>query len=446
VSDLVIRSHRTVLPDGMRPASILVRDGRIAAIASHDAAPVGVRRLDADERIVLPGVVDTHVHMNDPGRAHWEGVDHATRAAAAGGVTTLIDMPLNSIPPTTTLAGLEAKRDAVRGRSHVDVGFWGGVVPGNTDDLEALARAGVLGFKCFLAPSGVAEFEHVSEADLRRAMRIVQTCGLPLLAHAESPEALLAPHGDPRRYATWLESRPCAAEIAAIELLIALAQEFATPVHVVHLACADPLPMLRAARTRGVRISVETCPHYLTFTAEDIRDGNTAVKCAPPVRERAHREGLWQGLLDADIDLIASDHSPSPAADKHLDDGDFLAAWGGIASLQIGLPAVWSGARSRGIPGERVASWMAAAPAQLAGIASSKGSISVGKDADLVIYDPDAEWTVDPSRLHHRHPVSPYAGMTLRGRVETTMLRGEIIFDEDRVLPRTTGRMIGSAS
>lgn len=441
-----MRGERVVLPNGPRAAAIHVRDGRIVAIAPHNYTPAGVQRVEAAELMVLPGVVDTHVHMNDPGRDHWEGVEHATRAAAAGGVTMVVDMPLNSIPATTTVAGLRAKRAALKGRCHVDVGFWGGIVPGNTGELAPLARAGVLGFKCFLCPSGVDEFEHVGEQDLRRALPELTRAGVPLLAHAEAPAMLRQPIGDPREYRTWLASRPPAAETTAIELLIALAEEYRARVHVVHLACADAIPGLRDARSRGVRVTVETCPHYLTFAAEDVPDGATALKCAPPIRERGHREQLWQALLDGDVDLVASDHSPAPAADKHLDSGDFLSAWGGVASLQIALAAVWTGAVQRGIPIDRVVRWMSAAPARLAGLPNTKGAISVGADADLVLWDPDAKSVVGAARLHHRHPVSPYSGMTLTGRVKTTMLRGEIIFNDGEILGRPAGRMIGSAS
>jgi allantoinase len=445
VIDLVVRSERVVLPDGIRPAAILVEDGRIAAIAGHDERPASARRIEAGELVVLPGLVDTHVHVNDPGRAHWEGIEHATRAAAAGGVTTLVDMPLNSIPATTTVTGLEAKRRAIQGRSHVDVGLWGGVVPGNAADLEPLARAGVLGFKCFLAPSGVDEFEHVGEADLRLALPILARLGLPLLVHAELPSLLEQPAGDPRQYSTWLASRPCAAETQAIQMLIAMAEQYGARVHVVHLACADAIAMLRAARSRDVLVSVETCPHYLTFAAEQIAPGATSFKCAPPIREHDHRERLWQALMDGDIDLIATDHSPAPASDKCLVDGNFVEAWGGIASLQLGASIVWTGMRSRGLPLEKLAEWMASAPARLAGISSFKGSISPGCDADLVLWDPDAQWTVDPSRLHHRHPVTPYAGMTLRGQVKATILRGNVVFENGSV-HEPAGRMIGSAT
>jgi allantoinase len=384
--------------------------------------------------------------MNDPGRAEWGGADHATRAAAAGGVTTIVDMPLNSVPATTTLTALRAKRTALSGRCHVDVGFWGGVVPGNVPELPALAKAGVLGFKCFLCPSGVDEFVSVTEEDLRGALPVLARLKLPLLAHAELPGALLGPdRSAPRAYGTWLTSRPPEAEHEAIGLLITLAGQYRARVHIVHLASADAIPGLRDARARGVRVTVETCPHYLTFAAEDIPDGATAFKCAPPIRGRDHRERLWEALMSGDIDLVATDHSPAPVEDKHLDDGDFLAAWGGIASLQLGLSAVWTGAGERQIPLERVVQWMAAAPAQLAGLSNVKGSIAVGADADMIVWDPDAEWVVNPAALFHRHAVTPYGGLKLRGRVKKTMLRGEVIFQDDEVLPRASGRMIGTA-
>lgn len=446
MTELVVRSERVVLPGGTRAASVHVRDGRIVGIAPHNYTPTGVRVLDAGEWMLLPGLVDTHVHMNDPGRADWEGADHATRAAAAGGVTTLVDMPLNGIPPTTTLAGLRAKRAALAGRCHVDVAFWGGIVPGNSAELPALAKAGVLGFKCFLCPSGVDEFACVTQDDLREALSILSRLKLPLLVHAELPDALRDPdRSNPRAYRTWLDSRPPEAEVRAIERLIELAEEFRVRVHIVHLASADAIPRLREARTRGVRVTVETCPHYLMFAAEDVPDGATAFKCAPPIRSREHRERLWDALAAGDIDLVATDHSPAPVVQKHLDDGDFLAAWGGIASLQLGLSVVWTAARPRAIPIERVVGWMAAAPAELAGLSKSKGAIAIGADADMIVWDPDAEWTVDPTQLFHRHPVTPYAGLTLRGRVRKTLLRGEVVFDDGEVLLGASGRMIGVA-
>jgi allantoinase len=430
-----VSSERVVLPDGVRPATVVVRDGRIAGITEYRERPTGVPDMDVGMFVVLPGLVDTHVHINDPGRADWEGFEHATRAAAAGGVTTLVDMPLNSVPPTTTVQALEKKREAARGRCHVDVGFWGGVVPGNSGELAALADAGVFGFKCFLSPSGVDEFEHVGEPDLRDALPVLARLHRPLLVHAELPALLreLQPPQDegprdPRRYTTWLDSRPDASELAAIEMLARLAAEYGAQVHVVHLATAAALPALAQARAAGVPLSAETCPHYLTFAAEEIADGSTAFKCAPPIRSRATRERLWQALAAGEIDFVATDHSPAPPALKHLADGDFVRAWGGIASLQLGLPAVWTGAVERGIEFARLAQWLSAGPARLAGL-PAKGAIAVGCDADVVVWDPDAVWTVDGRLLQHRHPVTPYDGRRLRGRVLTTILRGTTVFD-----------------
>ena len=441
----VIRSERVVLPDGVRPATIVVRDGRIVSVGEYSERPAGVREVDAGAHVVLPGLVDTHVHINDPGRAEWEGFEHATRAAAAGGVTTLVDMPLNSIPPTTSVEGLERKRAAARGRCHVDVGFWGGVVPGNAANLAPLANAGVLGFKCFMCPSGVDEFGYVEESDLRETLPILAALDLPLLAHAELPELLRSPtastvgaRDDPRRYATWLESRPDASEQAAIEMLVRLAVEYGARVHIVHLASSVALPAIQSARAARVALSVETCPHYLTFAAEEIADGATAFKCAPPIRSRSNRERLWEALTAGDIDLVATDHSPAPPALKHLDDGDFVRAWGGVASLQLGLSIVWTGAAERGVPMERLAKWLAERPAKLAGLAA-KGAIAVGRDADLVVWDPDADWTVDAATLQHRHPVTPYDGRRVRGRVLTTIVRGATVFDRGDFATVPTG-------
>ncbi len=444
---LAVRSERVVLPDGERPASIYVREGRIAGIGPYTGLPSGVTVLDAGSLVVSPGLVDTHVHVNDPGRSEWEGFETATRAAAAGGVTTIVDMPLNSIPATTSVEGLDAKLRAASGRCRVDVGFWGGVVPGNAAALEPLARRGVLGFKAFLSPSGVEEFDHVAEADLRVAMPVLAALGLPLLVHAELPSALLPIEAgaDRRGYRTWLDSRPPASELAAIELLIDLARDYGTAVHVVHLSSAAALPAIRAARAAGVRITVETCPHYLTFCAEQVPAGRTEFKCAPPIRSAGEREGLWRGLLSGEIQLVATDHSPAPPALKHVEDGDFVAAWGGIASLQLGLAAVWTGAAARGATTQQLAEWLSSAPAVLAGLDASKGAIAAGRDADLVIWDPDAEAVVDAATLHHRHPLTPYAGMRLRGRVHQTLLRGDVVYDQGTFAEgKPSGKVLGS--
>jgi allantoinase len=430
----VVRSERVLLPDGERPASIHIDGGRITRISDFVDAPAGARVVEGGSLVVMAGLVDSHVHINEPGRTHWEGFPSATRAAAAGGVTTLVDMPLNSIPATTTVEGFEAKLRAAQGQCYVDVGFWGGVVPGNADAIEPLARRGVLGFKAFLSPSGVDEFQHVSESDLHIALPILTRLNLPLLVHAELPSALreIDRGADPRAYRTWLESRPASSEVQAIELLIRLSRQYGATIHIVHLATADALPALHAARADGVRISVETCPHYLAFCSEQIDDGRTDFKCAPPIRDRGNQGRLWEALLSGAIDLVATDHSPAPPESKHLADGDFIAAWGGIASLQLGLAAMWTGALARGASLVQLTRWMSAAPAALAGLSEQKGSIALGRDADLVLWDPDPVCTVDPAALEHRHPVTPYAGLRLRGRVHRTFLRGELVYHDGR--------------
>ncbi|MEO6462837.1 MAG: allantoinase AllB, partial [Candidatus Eisenbacteria bacterium] len=426
-----------VLPGGIGPATLFVADGAIAAVGALDA-PVaeGVAVLEAGDLVVLPGLVDTHVHANEPGRTDWEGLDAATRAAAAGGVTTIVDMPLNSIPPTTSAGALEVKRAAARGRVWTDVAFWGGAVPGNEAELGSLARAGVCGVKAFLADSGVPEFGHLDEADLAGAMAECARQGLTLIVHAELPGALKAPAAGDRRYASWLASRPAAAELEAIALLVRHAQRLAAAgavvrVHVVHLSAAGALPLLAVAQAEGLAISAETCPHYLALAAEEIEDGATLCKCAPPIRDAANRDRLWQGLADGTIALVASDHSPSPPAGKALDDGDFARAWGGISSLGLGLAVVWAAAGERGFDLSDVARWMAAAPARLAGLAATKGELAPGHDADFVLFDADARWTVTPQALWTRHRITPYAGRTVRGRERATYLRGQRIYAAD---------------
>lgn len=446
--DLIVRGRRVVTPEGERPAAIRIRGGVITSVSGFDDIPAGCAVHEAGESAVMPGLVDTHVHINEPGRTEWEGFTTATRAAAVGGVTTLIEMPLNSIPATTNVVGFQKKIEAASGQLSVDVGFWGGVVPGNAAELRPLWEAGVFGFKCFLVPSGVEEFREVSEADLRMALPELAALGAALLAHAELPGPIeevvrKRPKGAPaNQYATWLASRPRQAENEAIALLLRLAGEFQTRIHIVHLSSSDSIPQLRQARARGIRVSVETCPHYLTLDSEEIADGATEFKCAPPIRERENRKKLWTALREGTIDFIASDHSPCPPAMKLREERDFLRAWGGIASLQIGLPAVWTQARSRGYALTHVAEWMCRGPARLAGLEKSKGAIAVGCDADLVIWNPDANFRVDPARLHHRHKLTPYAGRELFGVVETTFLRGRKVFERGKFSAAPEGRVL----
>jgi allantoinase len=379
--------------------------------------------------VVMPGIVDTHVHVNEPGRTEWEGFETASAAALAGGVTTIIDMPLNSIPPTIDVRALEAKRRAAQG-VRVNVEFWGGIVPGSALEIDRLADAGVRGFKCFLSPSGVPEFDNVDQNDLIATLPILRRRELPLLVHAEWPAALrmMPVAADPRAYATWLDSRPDGAERDAIAVLIELCRESGARIHVVHVASAAALPLLAAARDEGLPITAETCPHYLTFSADEIGDGATEFKCAPPIRDQTTREALWQALADGTLDLVATDHSPAPPAMKRP--GDFVRAWGGIASLELGLAAVWTGASRRGFGFEHLSRWLASAPAALAGLTSRTGSIAPGLDADLVVWDPSVDWTVDQQRLHQRHKLTPYHGRALRGRVIETYVRGRLVYRE----------------
>ena len=429
MTDLIIRGRRVVTPEGVRAASVHVAEGVIVRVGAWEDAPPEVSVVDAGESIVMPGLVDTHVHINEPGRTEWEGFETGTRAAAAGGVTTILDMPLNSIPATTTVAALEAKRKAAREKSVVNVEFIGGVVPGNVGELEGLRDAGVRAFKCFLSPSGVDEFPAVGERDLREAFPVLARLGLPLMVHAEDPARLLPSRGSSRKYGDYLTTRPVAAERAAISLLIQLMARTPTPVHIVHLSSASSLDIVRTARARGLPLTVETCPHYLTFAAEEIPDGATEYKCAPPIRDRAERDALWAALIAGDIDLIASDHSPCPPAMKETE-GDFFSAWGGIASLQLSLAAVWTGARARRVKPERVAEWMSAAPARLAGLQSRKGMLAAGYDADIIVWDPEARFVVDPTELLHRHKVTPYSHREVFGKVSATYVGGRRIFGQ----------------
>ncbi|MEV7521915.1 allantoinase AllB [Streptomyces sp. NPDC091371] len=425
--ELVLRSTRVITPEGTRAASVAVAGGKITAVLAHDAeVPAGARLEDFGDDVLLPGLVDTHVHVNDPGRTEWEGFWTATRAAAAGGITTILDMPLNSLPPTTTVDNLRVKQEVARTKAHVDVGFWGGALPDNVKDLRPLHDAGVYGFKCFLSPSGVDEFPLLDQEQLATSLAEITGFGGLLIVHAEDPHHLeSAPQNPGPKYADFLASRPQDAENTAIQNLIDQAKRLNARVHVLHLSSSSALPLIAAAKAEGVQITVESCPHFLTLTAEEVPDGATEFKCCPPIREAANQDVLWDALADGTIDCIVSDHSPSTA---DLKTGDFATAWGGISSLQLGLPAIWTEARRRGRTLEDVVRWMSAAPAALAGLAQ-KGAIEAGRDADFAVLAPEETFTVDPAELHHRNQVTAYAGKTLHGVVKSTWLRGTQIAD-----------------
>jgi allantoinase len=443
-------ADRVVTPQGTRRAAVLLEDGAggvIRAVCNVGELPVNARVTDFGERALLPGLVDTHVHINEPGRTEWEGFATATRAAAAGGYTTLVDMPLNCLPETTTVAALELKRAAAARRCMVDWAAWGGAVEDNQADLLPLARAGVRGFKCFLIYPGCDGFTMIGRKQLERALPAIAESGLPLLVHAELAGPIDAAmetlrDADWRRYATYLASRPDEAELAAIRMMIQLCREYGFRLHIVHLATALALPELSAARAEGLPITVETCPHYLYFAAEEIGDGATLLKCAPPIRGAGNRDALWQGLREGGIDLIATDHSPCPPEMKRVDEGRFDRAWGGIASLSVALPVVWGDAVRRGFGLEDLARWMAEAPAARAGLSGRVGSLQAGRDANFVVFDPEAEFTVTAERLHTRHAISPYVGERLRGVVRATYLRGELVYEGGRFAGELRGREI----
>jgi len=424
--ELVLRGPSVLIDGAFRPAEIGIIGGRIAAIADSHLSGVETVEL-ADDEVLVPGLVDSHVHINEPGRIEWEGFASATRAAAAGGVTTVIDMPLNSIPPTIDVASLEVKRAAATGQVAVDVGFWGGAVPQNLGTLRTLWDAGVFGFKCFLSPSGVDEFDHLNADELDVAMAEIAGFDGLLIVHAEDPAVLDAHANDGGSdYHRFVESRPDESEVTAIERVIDGVRRHGTRAHILHLSSAEALPALRAARAEGLPITVETCPHYLSFDEEHIPAGATEYKCCPPIRSNANRDLLWQGLVDGDIDIVVTDHSPSTAELKFAGDGDFGVAWGGIAGLQTGLAAVWSEAQRRGIPLQQVVGWMSRGPADLVGLAD-RGRIGVGARADLVAFSPAQEFTVHASELEHKNPVSAFEGRELRGVVRSAWLDGRLI-------------------
>jgi allantoinase len=447
MKNLVIASNRVLTPQTIGPAAIHLRDGRIVAITERHEFPSDQAIIDVGDAVIMPGLVDAHVHVNEPGRTEWEGYTTATRAALAGGVTTLVDMPLNSIPPTTTLAGFRTKIEAARGQAWIDLAFWGGVIPGNTPELRPMLDAGVRGCKCFLIHSGVDEFPHVTEDDLRIAMPELAALGTVLLVHAELPgpierAAASSAENDPHLYQTFLHSRPRAAENEAIALMIRLSRETGARIHIVHHSSSDAIPLLREAKASGVPITIETCPHYLTFAAEEVPDGATEFKCCPPVRERENREQLWTALGEGIIDMVVSDHSPCTPQLKRRETGDFMQAWGGIASLQFGLPVMWTNARARGFEIRQLSEWMSTRPARLAGLGDRKGALHPGYDADLVIWNPEAAFRVEPSIIQHKHKLTPYDGRTLHGVVESVYVRGQKAFEHGQYSTEPLGQLL----
>ncbi|WP_066296828.1 allantoinase AllB [Arthrobacter luteolus] len=423
--DLVLRGNRVYAGAGTGAWEVGVRGGSVAAVVPLGTGLTGDRVIElADDEALIPGLVDSHVHVNEPGRTEWEGFASATRAAAAGGVTTIIDMPLNSIPPTVSVEALEVKQQAAAGQAFVDVGFWGGAVPGNTGDLRPLHEAGVFGFKCFLLHSGVDEFPQLEPEEMEKDLAELASFDSLLIVHAEDSQVIAdAPEPTGPEYAGFLASRPRSAENKAIAQVIDAARRTRGRAHILHLSSADALPLISAAKREGIRLTVETCPHYLTLLAEEIPDGATAFKCCPPIREASNRELLWQGLQDGTIDFIVSDHSPSTLDLKDLEHGDFGVAWGGVSSLQLGLSLIWTEARRRGIPLETVLDWMSRRPAELAGL-EQKGRLEVGADADFSVFAPEDTFVVETAKLHHKNPITPYAGKELTGSVRRTFLRG----------------------
>ena len=440
-----LRSRRVVADGAARAGAVLVRGGRIEAILGAESAPPDVTLLDVGEAALLPGLVDSHVHVNEPGRTEWEGFTSATRAAAAGGVTTIVDMPLNSAPVTTSADALARKRDEAHRQPWVDCAFWGGLVPGNAREIPRLLDAGACGVKAFLVHSGIDDFPEASEADLRAALPILAERGAPLIVHAELPDARAPGPGDPRRFLDYVASRPASWEEHAAALLARLAGEFQARIHIVHVSAAGAARLVGEAKRDGVPLSAESCPHYLALDAEAVPDGRTEFKCAPPLRDARNREALWAALRAGVIEMVVSDHSPCPPELKLLERGDFAAAWGGIASLQLALPVVWTEARARGFSLADLASWMSAAPARLAGLAARKGRLAPGYDADLVVFDPEASFVVEPEALHHRHKLTPYAGRVLHGVVRQTFVGGRLVYDAGTFAGAPSGALLSAA-
>ena len=439
--DFAISSQRVVTPEGENPATILIKGEKILDVVGYQNIPEGCHTEDLGNDVVMPGLVDAHVHINEPGRTDWEGFETATKAAASGGITTLVDMPLNCIPVTTTVDALHQKISSTRNKLYVDCGFYGGLIPECINEIEPLAEAGVLGFKTFMSHSGIHEFPKKSEKDLENALPLLAQQGIPLLAHAEL-ESCIQTEKDPYTYNGYLATRPKSWENNAIKLLIKLCRKFQTPVHIVHLSSADILPEIAQARSEGLPLSVESCPHYLHLTAENISDGDTRFKCAPPIREAENRLKLWQGLQSGIIDFITSDHSPCTPELKKLSEGNFNHAWGGISSLQLNLSIIWTECRSRGFSRSHLSNWMSLAPAKFIGMDHQKGQISPGCDADLICWDPDASFIVKPSMINFKNKLTPYEDEKLFGVVKKTFLRGEKVYENGKFIKAPFGKTL----
>jgi len=441
--DLAISGKNIVTPDGVITGVILIKNGIIADVVPNLPSAAIDTVIDIGEKFIMPGIIDPHVHLNEPGRTSWEGFATGTRSAAAGGITTLVDMPLNSDPVTTTALAFDQKAAAAAGQLQVNCGFWGGIVPGNESDIEKLVEKGVLGFKAFLTHSGIDEFPNVTEADLRKAMPIIAKHQLPLLVHCELTPAVQPPAvNDPRSYQSYLLSRPKEWEDQAISLMIQLCADYNCRVHIVHLSSANSIEPIKQARQQGLPITVETAQHYLYFNAEAIPDAQTAFKCAPPIREKENNEQIWQALQEGIIDFVATDHSPAPPGMKEMESGNLMKAWGGIASLQLALPVLWTAARKKNIPVTHMAKWLCEKPALLPGLQTTKGTIAKGFDADLVVWSPDKKFTVTAAQLQHKHKITPYLNQELYGVVAQTWLNGQLIFDQGTFPNLNKGKII----
>lgn len=439
--DRVIKGERVLTPGGMKAAVVLLKNGKIADV-SDDIPSGNLPVTDIGNKVLMPGVVDPHVHINEPGRTDWEGFDTATKAAIAGGITTLVDMPLNSSPVTTTDKGFDEKLQSTKGQLHTNCGFWGGLVPGNENEIEPLIEKGVLGFKAFLTHSGIDEFPNVAESNLRKAMPLIAKYGLPLLVHCELSTPTHYSPPSTHLYKDYLTSRPKQWEDDAIALMIRLCREFNCRTHIVHLSSANSIGQIAKAKKEGLPLTVETGQHYLFFNAESIKDGQTQFKCAPPIREKENNERLWQALKEGIIDFVATDHSPAPPAMKQLTSGDFMKAWGGISSIQFALPVLWTAAKKHGCSPDDIAGWLCEKPAQLPGLQDSKGKIQKGHDADLVVWDPEKSFTVTENMIHHRHKITPYLNEELCGVVEQTYIKGELVFDKGSFTGLNKGTII----